>query len=265
MGKPNEPGPSERDPEKKIQPFDGKKTVEGAITVAKQTGSTKWPGPKENVLKLYQETPSKVQDVNKKFPIRKSVADESGFDKFKNTLSKGWNEFRIWMDKHMSWLKPIARTVSSFIPFGSVIEGALEKAVNVGDSLTDLKGAQKGSFSLYDILFIYRNAIVALLFKLAIDNQVPVDTAEFKKLFHTLPEFKSYLNGNQGGEFVKTLTEAVGSAEKVVTGGDQSKVPQNRKQMQAQATELIRKHENSKTPDGQPMVVGKKDMYKWLT
>ena len=209
--------------------------------------------------------PSKVQDVNKKFPIRKSVADESGFDKFKNTLSKGWNEFRIWMDKHMSWLKPIARTVSSFIPFGSVIEGALEKAVNVGDSLTDLKGAQKGSFSLYDILFIYRNAIVALLFKLAIDNQVPVDTAEFKKLFHTLPEFKSYLNGNQGGEFVKTLTEAVGSAEKVVTGGDQSKVPQNRKQMQAQATELIRKHENSKTPDGQPMVVGKKDMYKWLT
>lgn len=265
MGKPNEPGPNERDPEKRIQPFEGKKPVEGTITIAKNPGSSKWPGPKENVLKLYQETPDKVQAVNKKYPIRKSVADESGFDRFKNTLSKGWNEFRMWMDQHMSWLKPIARAVSTFVPFGPVIEQTLEKAVNIGDSVADLKGAQKGKFSLYDIMFIYRNAIVALLFKLAIDNQVPVDTAEFKKLFHTLPEFKSYLNGKEGGEFVKTLTEAVGSAEKIVTDGDQSKVPQNRKQMQAQASDLIRKHENTKTPDGQPMVVGKKDMYKWLT
>lgn len=265
MGKPVEPGPEERNPSKRIEPIEAKKDNESKIVVSKENKIAKWPGPKENVLKLYQETPSNVQQVNKKFPIKKAIADESGFDRFKNTLSKGWNQFRMWMDEHMSWLKPIARVVSNFVPFGPVIEQALEKAVDIGDKLSDLNGVKKGSFSLYDIMFIYRNAIVALLFKLAIDNQVPVDTAEFKKLFHTMPEFKSYLNGGQGGEFVKTITEAVGSAEKVITDNDPSKVPHNRKQVQAQASALIRKHEQSKTPEGQPMVVGKKDMYKWLT
>lgn len=249
MGKPTEPGPDERDPTKRIEPVEGKKI-----------DSSRWPNPKENVLKLYRETPQDVQVVNKKFPIKKSVADETGFDRFKNSLSKGWAEFRSWMEKHMSWLKPIAKTISGFVPFGPVIEGILEKAVDMGDNLAGLKG----NFSLYDIMFIYRNAIVALLFKLAIDNKVPVDTAEFKKLFHTMPEFKSYLNGNQGGEFVKTLTDAVGSAEKIITNNTQSKVPQNKKEMQEQASNLIRIHEKTKTEDGQPMVVGKKDMYKWL-
>lgn len=223
-----------------------------------------WGTPAENVLKLYQRTPAPVQEVNKKFPIRKSVAAESGWDRFKNSLGKGWSDFSSWMKKHMGWLGGIVNIITGFVPMGGLIKSAISSVGGLADKASGANFS-KQNLSMYDILFMYRNAIVGLLFKLAIDYKVPVDTAEFKKLFHTTPEFKAYLTGSQSEEFTKAIFEAEKAAEKVITNGDDSKVPQTRKGMQQQTTALIRQHENQKTEDGQPMVVGKKDMYKWLT
>lgn len=216
---------------------------------------------KENVQVLMKRTPAPVQEVNKKFPIKKAIADESGWDRFKNSLGKGWDSFQKWGQKHLGPLKGIITMITDFLPMGSTIKNAINKVVGIGDKIT---GGSK-DYSLYDILFIYRNSIVALLFKLAIDYKMPVDTAEFKKLFHTTPEFKQYLEGAQGGEFYKTLVQAEEAAQKVITGNNEAKVPENRKEAQQQASQLIVQHEKTKTADGQPMVVGKKDMYKWLT
>ena len=235
-----------------------KKNKKGRKLTDWEVASMKWPE------RLYfKHTPEAVREVNQKFPIKKSVYQETGWDQFKNTLSKGWSEFARWADKHLGPLKGLINLITPFVPFGPVIKGAIEKVVGTVDKALGGKG-QVGDMNLYDVLFIYRNCIVALLFKLANDYKVPVDTAQFKKLFHTTPEFKQYLMGEKGGEFVETIVKAEAAAQKVITGNDAAEVPHTRKEAQEQASELIRKHESEKGPDGQPMVTGKKDMYKWL-
>lgn len=268
MPQPLEPSVEDRLP-KKIEKVEEEKRIEKESTAIEPARKIKWADPKTNVQLLYKETPQAVQDVNKNFPIQKSIAQENGWDRFRNTLSKDWAQFSEWCKKHLSWMPGLINTISTFVPFGDAIKTAINAIVKVSEKADQLTGTNNygkkgGDFSLYDILFIYRNAIVALLFKLAIDYKVPVDTQEFKTLFHTTPEFKKYLTGSKGGDFAQALAKSAGAAEKIITNNDSSKVPQNRKQMQNQASELIRQHEHSKGPNGEEMVVGKKDMYKWL-
>ena len=212
--------------------------------------------------KLYMKTPSAVQAVNQKYPIKKSVYDESGWNRFVNTLSKGWADFSKWAQKHLGPLKFLVNIITGFVPFGGVVKTTLEKVAGITDKV--LGGKEARDLNLYDILFIYRNCIVALLVKLAIDYKVPVDTQAFKKLFHTTPEFKKYLNGSEGGEFLKTLIEAEISAEKVITGKDEAEVPQTRKEARAQSQQYIDELAKMKSPEGEPMLVGKQDFKKWL-
>ena len=213
-----------------------------------EVAANKWPA------RLYMKTPDAVQAVNKKFPIKKSIADESGWDQFKNTMSKGWNDFRNWADKHLGPLNELIKLITGFVPLGGLIKTAVDEVTGAIDKVAGTKTGDK--FNLYDFLFIYRNSIVALLMKLAIDYKVPVDTAAFKKLFHTTPEFKKYLEGSSGGEFATAIVEAEKAAQKIITGNDAAAVPQTRKEAFKQTMELVDKHKAQKGPDGFPMVTG---------
>ncbi|MDE6589981.1 MAG: hypothetical protein K2K53_06495 [Oscillospiraceae bacterium] len=223
-----------------------------------EMASFRWP------QKLYMKTPSAVQAVNQKFPIKKSIYDETGWDQFKNTLSKGWNDFRNWADKHLKPLSGLINLITGFVPLGGLIKTAIGEVTGAIDKVAGSNSGDK--FNLYDFLLIYRNSIVALLFKLAIDYKVPVDTSAFKKLFHTTPEFKKYLQGAQGGEFAKTIVEAEQAAQKVITGNDQAKVPQTRKEAYNQTVQLVNQHKAQKGPDGFPMVTGEhaSKLKNWL-
>ena len=198
---------------------------------------------------VYTSTPLlPMNALNRQFPIRKRINDESGWDRFQNTMAKGWHKFVKWFCS-VGW--KILLQISVDVLLGCIpgVGTLLGMVARTGaDVMLDIldhcktsaerahlqraieEGKSRG-LDEWDEMFMWRSIMVVLILGVAQREGWILNGWQLGDVFRTRPEFMDRI---QNQEFLKGLWAVEAMATQELFGIDPNddevpfeKVPQD--------------------------------------
>lgn len=218
--------------------------------------------------------------LNKTFPIKKRISDESGWDRFVNSVKKGWHYFVKWFCE-VGWKLLLSIAVDIVIGCIPGVGPLLGMVARTGaDIMLDILDSAKSSaerahlqraieegksrgLDEWDEMFMWRSVMIILMLTIARDNSLIIDGEDLKVLFRSRPDFMSRI---QDQEFLKSLWAVQGQAVKDLVGEDQDgnpdfeRVPEDVGEARSAAMNLYYECVESGTVFG----YSGRDLKKWL-
>lgn len=172
--------------------------------------------------------------LNKTYPIKKRISNETGWDRFVNSLSKGWHKFVKWFCE-TGWKILLSIAIDIIIGCIPGVGTLLGMVARTGaDVMLDILDAAKSSaerahlqraieegksrgLDEWDEMFMWRSMMIILILTIARDNSLIIDGEDLKSLFRSRPEFMEKI---QNQEFLKGLWAVQSQAVKDLVGED---------------------------------------------
>ena len=187
-----------------------------------------------NLIDIYESTPGlPVRALNALYPSKR-ITQESGWDRFVNSVQKGWHYFAKWF-REVGWklLTQIALDcLIAFIPgIGSMLGMLLSEGVGAVLDIIDYAktGAERVALQRainegksrgidnWDEMFMWRSLIIILMVSVADVEGLTIDGNQLKALMATRPDFMRYMQDN---EFVKDMWRCESKALELLCGED---------------------------------------------
>lgn len=188
----------------------------------------------KNFLEIYDSTPAlPVRAMNVLYPSIR-VAQETGWNKFQNSVAKGWHYFVKWL-KETGWKLLVQIGVEVILAFIPGIGQILSTVISMGTSiLVDLldtcktsaervalqrainEGKSRG-LDEWDEMFMWRSLIIILMVAVADAEELTIDGNQLKILMATRPDFMSYM---QNDEFVRDMWKSEAKMMELLAGED---------------------------------------------
>ena len=188
----------------------------------------------KNFLEIYDSTPAlPVRAMNVLYPSIR-VAQETGWNKFQNSVAKGWHYFVKWL-KETGWKLLVQIGVEVILAFIPGIGQILSTVISMGTSiLVDLLDACKTSaervalqrainegksrgLDEWDEMFMWRSLIIILMVAIADAEELTIDGNQLKILMATRPDFMNYM---QNDEFVRDMWKSEAKMMELLAGED---------------------------------------------
>lgn len=188
----------------------------------------------KNFLEIYDSTPTlPVRAMNVLYPSIR-VAQETGWNKFQNSVAKGWHYFVKWF-KETGWKLLVQIGVEVILAFIPGIGQILSTVISMGTSiLVDLldtcktsaervalqrainEGKSRG-LDEWDEMFMWRSLIIILMVAVADAEELTIDGNQLKILMATRPDFMNYM---QNDEFVRDMWKSEAKMMELLAGED---------------------------------------------
>lgn len=188
----------------------------------------------KNFLEIYDSTPAlPVRAMNVLYPSIR-VAQETDWNKFQNSVAKGWHYFVKWL-KESGWKLLVQIGVEVILAFIPGIGQILSTVVSTGTSiLLDLidtcktsaervalqrainEGKSRG-LDEWDEMFMWRSLIIILMVAVADAEELTIDGNQLKILMATRPDFMNYM---QNDEFVRDMWKSEAKMMELLAGED---------------------------------------------
>lgn len=188
----------------------------------------------KNFLEIYDSTPAlPVRAMNVLYPSIR-VAQETGWNKFQNSVAKGWHYFVKWF-KETGWKLLVQIGVEVILAFIPGIGQILSTVISMGTSiLVDLldtcktsaervalqrainEGKSRG-LDEWDEMFMWRSLIIILMVAIADAEELTIDGNQLKILMATRPDFMNYM---QNDEFVRDMWKSEAKMMELLAGED---------------------------------------------
>lgn len=188
----------------------------------------------KNFLEIYDSTPAlPVRAMNVLYPSIR-VAQETGWNKFQNSVAKGWHYFVKWF-KETGWKLLVQIGVEVILAFIPGIGQILSTVISMGTSiLVDLldtcktsaervalqrainEGKSRG-LDEWDEMFMWRSLIIILMVAVADAEELTIDGNQLKILMATRPDFMNYM---QNDEFVRDMWKSEAKMMELLAGED---------------------------------------------
>ena len=188
----------------------------------------------ENLIKAYESTPGlAVRVVNTVFPSKR-ISQESGWDRFTNSIEKGFHYFVKWM-KEEGWRLLLEIGLQCILAFVPGIGQMLGMVLSIGGSaLIDILDTCKTSAERvalqrainegksrglddYDEMFMWRALIIILMVTVADIEGLTIDGNQLKALMATKDDFMRHMKND---EFVKTMWSCESKMIEMMAGED---------------------------------------------
>lgn len=188
----------------------------------------------KNFLEIYDSTPAlPVRAMNVLYPSIR-IAQETGWNKFQNSVAKGWHYFVKWL-KETGWKLLVQIGVEVILAFIPGIGQILSTVISMGTSiLVDLldtcktsaervalqrainEGKSRG-LDEWDEMFMWRSLIIILMVAVADAEELTIDGNQLKILMATRPDFMNYM---QNDEFVRDMWKSEAKMMELLAGED---------------------------------------------
>ena len=188
----------------------------------------------KNFLEIYDSTPAlPVRAMNVLYPSIR-VAQETGWNKFQNSVAKGWHYFVKWF-KETGWKLLVqigVEVILAFIPgIGQILSMVISTGVSVLLDLLDTcktsaervalqrainEGKSRG-LDEWDEMFMWRSLIIILMVAIADAEELTIDGNQLKILMATRPDFMNYM---QNDEFVRDMWKSEAKMMELLAGED---------------------------------------------
>lgn len=188
----------------------------------------------KNFLEIYDSTPAlPVRAMNVLYPSIR-IAQETEWNKFQNSVAKGWHYFVKWF-KETGWKLLVQIGVEVILAFIPGIGQILSTVISMGTSiLVDLldtcktsaervalqrainEGKSRG-LDEWDEMFMWRSLIIILMVAIADAEELTIDGNQLKILMATRPDFMKYL---QNDEFVRDMWKSEAKMMELLAGED---------------------------------------------
>lgn len=188
----------------------------------------------KNFLEIYDSTPAlPVRAMNVLYPSIR-IAQETGWNKFQNSVAKGWHYFVKWL-KETGWKLLVQIGVEVILAFIPGIGQILSTVISMGTSvLVDLldtcktsaervalqrainEGKSRG-LDEWDEMFMWRCLIIILMVAIADAEELTIDGNQLKILMATRPDFMNYM---QNDEFVRDMWKSEAKMMELLAGED---------------------------------------------
>lgn len=188
----------------------------------------------ENLLTIYDSVPAlPVRAMNTLYP-GKRIVQETGWNRFTNSVQKGWHYFVKWF-KETGWKLLVqigVEVILAFIPgIGQILSMVISTGVSVLLDLLDTcktsaervalqrainEGKSRG-LDEWDEMFMWRSLLVILMVSIADVEELTIDGNQLKALMLSRPVFMNYM---QDEEFVKDMWKSEAKAIEMLAGED---------------------------------------------
>ena len=188
----------------------------------------------ENLIHVYESTPGlTVRLVNSMYPSKR-ITQESGWDKFTNSVEKGFHYFAKWF-KDVGWKLILQIGLECILAFVPGIGAMASMMISAGgNALIDMldtcktsaervalqrsvnEGKSKG-LDDYDEMFMWRSLIIILMVNIADVEGMTIDGNQLKALMATKDDFMRYMKDD---EFVKTMWSCESKMIELLAGED---------------------------------------------
>lgn len=216
--------------------YDGETEKLFTNTVNKElrNGNTEQAQRTQNLLDIYNTVPAlPVRAMNALYP-GKRIVQETGWDRFTNSIVKGWHYFVKWF-KETGWRMLLdigLEIILAFIPgIGAILSMvistgagivldfletcktsaervALQRAINEGKSR---------GLDMWDEMFMWRSLLIILMVTIADAEELTIDGRQLQALMLSRPVFMEYM---QNDEFVKDMWKSEAKAMEMLAGED---------------------------------------------
>lgn len=213
-----------------------------------------------NMINIYESTPAlPIRAMNALYPSKR-ITDESGWDRFVNSVVKGWHYFVKWF-KEVGWKILIQISIDVLLAFIPGIGQILSMVITTGtDILLDILDSVKTSaervalqrainegksrgLDEWDEMFMWRSLIIILMVTIADVEGLTIDGNQLQTLMATRDDFMRYM---QNEEFIKDMWKSEAKAVEMLCGVDPTTnepdfqlYPQNVDECRAVALDLI--------------------------
>lgn len=188
----------------------------------------------ENLLDIYNTVPAlPVRAMNTLYP-GKRIVQETGWDRFVNSVKKGWHYFVKWF-KESGWKLLLQIAIDCLIGFIPGIGTMLGMLISEGAGvILDLLDAAKTSaervalqrainegksrgLDEWDEMFMWRSLIIILMVTIADVEGLTIDGNQLKALMLSRPVFMNYIKDD---EFIKDMWKSESKAIELLAGED---------------------------------------------
>lgn len=188
----------------------------------------------DNLIAIYETTPAlPVRAMNSLYPSKR-ITQESGWDRFTNSVKKGWHYFVKWfketgwrlllqisIDCILAFVPGIGQMLSMVISTGtSVLLDFLESAKTSAERVALQRAINEGKsrgLDAYDEMFMWRSVIIILMVTIADVEGLTIDGNQLKALMATRDDFMRYMKDD---EFVKDMWKSESKAIELLAGED---------------------------------------------
>lgn len=180
-----------------------------------------------------------LRAFNTKYPIQKNVDQESGWDRFANSVRRGWYYFVKWF-KDTGWrillelgasiligcIPGIGFWLGMLLDTGvsvvlDILESAKTSAERVALQRAITEGRSRG-LDPYEEMYMMRSIMVTLIVGVADMEGLTIDGRQMRRLMHSEREFVALVNDKQ---FLQDMWAVQAKVEEAVIGTDHNDEP----------------------------------------